>query len=195
MQHKTVYFLLLVLFVLSCDDNSTVRGQFKDIRTKTQQQIDSLEQENSKRMAIYLFADSTIYQNHFTFSKKVIDSLITTFPNDHQFLIYKGDLYMHHGQFKEATDEYSSAIRNGFVPIAYEKRATAYIKMNHFPDAIKDLKIAVTYNSDYYYSIGYTFELMKKYDSALSYFNQYLSTSNDPKVKLHVDSLVLKIKQ
>jgi tetratricopeptide (TPR) repeat protein len=195
MQHKNVYFLLLVLLVLSCDDNSTVRSQFKDIRSTTQQQIDSLEHENSKRMAIYLFADSTIYQNQFTYSKKVIDSLITTYPNDHQFSIYKGDLYMHHGRFKDATEEYSSAITNGFVPIAYEKRATAYIKMKQFPDAIKDLQIAVTYNSDYYYSLGYTFELMKKYDSAVSYFNQYLSTSNDPKVRLHVDSLVLKIKQ
>src|SRR5688572_10731909 len=108
MQHKNVYFLLLVLLVLSCDDNSTVRSQFKDIRSTTQQQIDSLEHENSKRMAIYLFADSTIYQNQFTYSKKVIDSLITTYPNDHQFSIYKGDLYMHHGRFKDATEEYSS---------------------------------------------------------------------------------------
>lgn len=195
MQFKSILPCLFVLLLtLSCDNRGSVQEQLDSLRSKTQYKIDSIERKNNQKVKIYLFADSIIDNSDFENSKRVIDSLQNKFQNDDQIVIYKGDLYMRHGNIENAIKEYSHAISNGYVPIAFEKRATAYIKLEKYTNAINDLKVAASYNSDYYYSIGYTFELMKKYDSALSYFKKYLIFSDNLKVKLHIDSLELTLK-
>ncbi len=80
-----------------------------------------------------------------------------------------------HGHYKAALKKFSDAlIYDDKRADTYFRRGEVYFVMEKFPEAIKDLDMAVRLNPkevNYYYSLGKTYTSMNQYDKAIENFN------------------------
>jgi tetratricopeptide (TPR) repeat protein len=181
------HLFLLACLTIGCNDTDS---SITTLRRGTQKSIDSIERKSKEETAIYLFTQSAIENLDFDQASKIIDSLLYKYPYDYRFRLYRGDLFVRHKHLDSALAEYSAAIAGNYIPIGYEKRSAVFILQNNFQLALLDLRKAVELNSDYNYSIGYTFELMKEYDSALVYYKRYAELNrSDRRTQEHIDSI------
>jgi len=114
--------------------------------------------------------------------KKDIDTALNDFnkaislrPDLPDPLEDRGDLYQNHGKYKEAIDDFTSAINLKPNPRYYYKRGFAYAYLKDRENAIKDYTAAIKNKPDYvevYLERGFTYNNMGEYDKAIADFTQ-----------------------
>ena len=145
-----------------------------DLRKETSLSIDSF---NRKLNAENRFFDSIQYlidSGKLDAADNVIEQLLNTRPLDDRLHVLKGQVFEAHMQYDSALNEYNFVIFRIPYPNALDKRATLFIKLGRYENAIKDYKKAYEVNYDFSYQLAKTFELIKEKDSALKYYHIYL---------------------
>jgi tetratricopeptide (TPR) repeat protein len=156
------------------------------IRDDNKAGFDSLQKAIKYENDLNFRIKKSIDDNEFTTATHLMDSL-PAFGKTNSIHLYNGMIYAEQKKYSEALEEYNILIDADPFPLALDKRAKVYIKINKFDFALKDYKKAYSLNYDYSLQIATTFELIQKKDSALNYYKIYLEHyPNDLSVKQKV---------
>lgn len=98
----------------------------------------------------------------------------------------RGMEYSRERNFRAAIEEYSKSIEtNPNNPIAYNKRAEAYMELMEFDTLLDDCNSAILYDPNYaqaYNNRGFAYLLLGKYDDALKDLNRCLELNPNHKM-------------
>ena len=177
---SVIFFLLLSV---SCNFRQTSpMQQLDEVREKMNREsaVDDAKRERYSRLDDSLYLAS---ETHYLGTIKAIDSIIITIDSIikyddisdkialSDFNTLKGDIHYKHDNYHEAVKEYSKlgGLYRLLPPLRLRNRAAAYVKLNQYDSAYKDLRNA-SYNTSIYWYLGNYFEILKQKDSALSYY-------------------------
>jgi len=150
-----------------------IAKKIDDLRNETAPNLDSF---NKKIKAENRFFDSIQYlidSRKLDGADNIISQLLIKKPLDDRLHTLKGQLYEARMQYDSALIEYNFVIFRTPYPAALDKRATLFIKLGKYKDALEDYKKAYEVNYDYSYKIAQTFEMIRQKDSALKYYTIY----------------------
>ncbi len=159
------------------------------IREENKAGFDSLPKAINKENNLNYRIKKSISTGDFKIAYALMDSL-PSFGKTSSIHLYKGMIYAEQKKYTEAIEEYNILIDTEPFPLALDKRAETYIKMEKLDFALNDYKKAYSLNYDYSLQVATTFELINKKDSALKYYQIYLGHyPNDTLVKKKVSLL------
>ncbi len=171
--------------------------KYKTRRT-SEQRIEEMLSETRKSFAsdVVLFdrnylglqIDTLISKGKYAEALEVVDS--SNIARNLK-LDYKGQILLKQGKFRESITLFNQAIAltKGFAK-AISNRAKAYSLLKLYDSAIIDYKGIAEFNSDYNRPLAETYELMQEKDSALKYYNLFLTSYPDSaSVKTRIRSL------
>jgi tetratricopeptide (TPR) repeat protein len=151
-----------------------IAKKIDDLRKESALSLDSF---NKKLSAENRFFDSIQYlidSRKLDRAANVINELLNTRPLDDKLHILKGQVFEARMQYDSAINEYNFVIFRIPYSNALDKRATLFIKLGRYQNAIEDYKKVYEVDSVYSYKIAQIFELIKEKDSALKYYHIYL---------------------
>lgn len=182
--------LICLLFLLTRRNKSNEAQKFIDnIKSENKYALDSLQSSFNMQNRIYSQIEKNITDNKLDEANKLIDS-VYLIGERHMSHVYRGMLFSKKDDYDKAMDEYNIAISMEKNSIAYAKRAELYVKLNKLNYAMSDYKYLYSINYDYSLDIAKIYDHMKKRDSALFYYLQYLRHyPNDTNVIKKVDFL------
>lgn len=100
----------------------------------------------------------------------------------------KGSELVDKGQYDEAIDNFSKAIKLNKGEITtenianiYHSRGLAYLRKEQFKEAIEDFNNAIKINSkkpEVYNSLGLAYSMMNKYDAAMQYYDKAIELNS-----------------
>lgn len=109
---------------------------------------------------------------------KRFDNFSEHYPDKASVLLEYGNAQFREKNYREAIEEYRRSIKlKKDNPVAYNKRAEAYIELMEFDSVIADCTAAIKYDPEYaqaYNNRGFVHIFYKDYDSALKDLNQCL---------------------
>ena len=87
---------------------------------------------------------------------------------------YKGDLLYQMDSAEQAVTEFNRSFPTTSLihPGPLVARAGAYIKLKRYHEASKDIEAAISVNNSYLWNLGNYYEVVKKKDSAIYYYNK-----------------------
>ena len=161
----------------------------ESIREKHKPGFDSLQRAINYENDLNDRIIKSIKLEDFQTAYSLMDSL-PPFGKTHSKHVYKGMIYAKQEKHAEAIREFTYA--SDEIPCCKARglRAEVYIKMNKLDSALSDYKKIYEWNSDYSLQVANVFELKNNHDSALKYYNIYLSHyPNDKSVHQKVKTL------
>lgn len=203
--HKRFFYNYIIGFssflFYSCNSEPSSKTpplKVTDIKKQSQQIVDSVIGEISKRNNPYKFADSLVRFDNSSNTLLKLDSLIRLYPNNDKLYLCRGYWHFKNKNYENALYEYHMAdsIARFEYPVLLDMQALVYIEINEFDMAIQKYKVASSINELYYYPLANAFERSNKIDSAIYYYalyfqNNTLYTINQKK---HYDSLLKRIR-
>jgi tetratricopeptide (TPR) repeat protein len=95
-------------------------------------------------------------------------------PAEYEVIINRGVAYFNSGNYRQALDDFSSALQFGEIPVAYSNRGNAHMKLSEYQEAVDDYKKSLElYPNGYvYYSLGFAYTQLQDYEHARSAFEQ-----------------------
>ena len=180
MTKKILYLILVLIAFISVAlgtfyrtrKNSDPTAFIKDTRHKHQQKFDSMQRAFKYELKLRDRIEECIIKQDFQAAYALIDSLpASDRVSTH---LYRGMIYAEQKNYSKALEEYNMSMSEQIYPIALEKRAELYIKMNKFELAIGDYKQSYDMNYDYSLKLGDAYMLINKKDSAQKYYQIFL---------------------
>jgi len=120
-----------------------------------------------------------------------IDSALDVNPNDNMLIDLKGQSLMCKGQARESLKWFHIAVQNERFPRSLGHRAQAYTLLKMFDSATSDLKECAIMNYDYNKDLGFVYEKAGLPDSAIKYFQIFLTNYPDSS---RIQRAMLKLK-
>lgn len=201
MKQKSDKFRILVVIVLAgigifllyrYTNNTTKAKNFIErIREENKAGFDSLQNAINSENNLNYQIQKSINNGDFKTAYALIDSL-PAFGKKHSIHLYQGMIYEKQKKYNDAIQEYTAVIDAEPFPLALDKRAEVYIKINRLDLALNDYKKAASLNYDYSLQVANTFMLMNKKDSALKYYQIYLEQyPNDTAAQQKIKKLLI----
>lgn len=182
-------FILLGLLFNIFFNKPDIAKKIDDLRKETAPSLDSF---NKKMDAENRFFDSIQYlidSKKINGAENIIKPLLLKRPLDDRLHLFMGQVFELRMQYDSALYEYNFVISRTPYPNALDKRAMLFIKIGKYKDALDDYKKAYQINYDYSFKLAQTFEMMKKNDSALKYYQIYLEHYPDSNLQKKIKLL------
>ena len=110
----------------------------------------------------------------------MIDSL-EAYTKTNLTYVYRGMIYFGKSEYSKALVEYNKALEKEEFPFALDQRAKVYIKQKKYDLALRDCQKAYEWNYDFSFQIASVFEIQGDKDSALKYYQIFLTHYPDKK--------------
>lgn len=163
----------IFLFYRYTNNTTKAKNFIERIREENKAGFDSLQNAINYENNLNYRIEKSITEGDFKTAYPLMDSL-PAFGKKHSIHLYQGMIYEKQKKYTEAIQEYTTVIDAEPFPLALNKRAEVYIKINRLNFALNDYKKAASLNYDYSLQVANTFMLMNKKDSALKYYQIYL---------------------
>lgn len=164
------------LLLLHTKKNTSYSAQefIQDIKEKNKYGLDSLQNAINYENNLNARIKASIDKGDFEAAFLMMDSL-PTFGKRATIHLYRGMIYLKQKRYRDAINEYNTAIKYEPYPATLSKRAEVYKMLNKFDSALTDYKSSYVMNHYYSFQVASVFELMGKADSALRYYQIYAS--------------------
>lgn len=168
MKHPFLNIIFLTL-LFSCASPSNPTDIVEDARKEFKMQA---KEFNDGQLAQDKLSDSLYSLAKFNIDTAItaLDKLIYSYPNHADFYYIKGDIYLKHGDFQKAKDEFSKALSIDFVPKYLNSRAECFVGLHKLDSCLLDLKSSKEMNFDGNWLIGNLYEIKGNIDSAKFYY-------------------------
>ena len=168
MKYPFPNIIFLTLFV-SCSSPSNPVNIVEDARKEFKKQAKAF---NDEQRAQDKFRDSFYSLAKFNIDTAIIalDRFIYLNPNHADFYYIKGDIYLKHGEYRKAKEEFSNALNIDFVPKYLDSRAVCFVGLRKLDSCLLDLKSSKEMNFDGNWLIGNLYEIKGNIDSAKFYY-------------------------
>jgi tetratricopeptide (TPR) repeat protein len=164
-------FLNIIFFTLlgSCTSPSNPVNIVEDARKEFKKQA---KEFNDEQKAQDNFRDSlySLAKLNIDTAISALDKLIYSNPNHADFYYIKGDIYLKHGEYRKAKDEFSNALNIDLVPKYLNSRAECFVGLHKLDSCLLDLKSSKEMNFDGNWLIGNLYEIKGNIDSAKFYY-------------------------
>jgi len=169
MKHPFLNIIFLTFLVVSCSSPSNPVNIVEDARKEFKKQA---KEFNDEQRAQKQFRDSLYSLAKFNIDSAIIalDRLIYLNPNHADFYYIKGDIYLKHGAYRKAKEEFSKALKIDFVPKYLDSRAVCFVGLHKLDSCLLDLKSSKEMNFDGNWLIGNLYEIKGNIDSAKFYY-------------------------
>ena len=168
MKHSFLNIIFLT-FLVSCTSPSNPLNIVEDARKEFKKQAkefnDEQKAQDNFRDSLYSLAKLNIDTAIFA-----LDKLIYSNPNHADFYYIKGDIYLKHGDYLKAKEEFSKALNIDFVPKYLDSRAVCFVGLHKLDSCLRDLKSSKEINLDGNWLIGNLYEIKGNIDSAKFYY-------------------------
>ena len=156
-------------FLVACTSPSNPVNIVENARKEFKKQA---KEFNDEQIAQDKFRDSLYSLAKFNLDTAIIalDKLIYSYPNHADFYFIKGDIYLKHGKYQKAKDEFSKALNIDFVPKYLNSRAECFVGLHKLDSCLLDLKSSKKMNFDGNWLIGNLYEIKGNIDSAKFYY-------------------------
>jgi tetratricopeptide (TPR) repeat protein len=161
--------IIFLTFLVSCSSPSNPTNLVEEARKEFKKQA---KEFNDGQLAQDKLRDSLYSLARFNFDTAItaLDKLIYSYPNQADFYYIKGDIYLKHGNFEKAKDEFSKALNIDFVPKYLDSRAKCFVGLHKLDSCYLDLKSSKEMNFDGNWLIGNLYEIKGNIDSAKFYY-------------------------
>lgn len=180
----------IFLFCRYTNDTTKAKNFIERIREGNKAGFDSLQNAINYENDLNYRIQKSINNDDFKTAYALIDSL-PAFGKTHSIHLYQGMIYEKQKKYTKAIEEYTTVIDAEPFPLALNKRAEVYIKINRLNLALNDFKKSASLNYDYSLEVANTFMLMNKKDSALKYYQIYLEHyPNDTEIQQKIKKVI-----